>query len=112
MPKDELVEVVARALFANDDKYKGYPWFAVSPTVRDMFLSDAQAAIAASRPAILEEGYQRGVTEAYKAVCGTNADMCKSAVAAYRLCVDATNTLRVNYPPAPTAIRAIARGEG
>lgn len=61
-----------------------------------------QAAITAHRPLIMAEadnaGYQRAITEAYSAVCGTNADLCQEAGSAYRLCVEAVNRLRVGYP--------------
>ena len=40
---DDLREEIARALAASDDKWKGWPWVAISERVQKMFLADADA---------------------------------------------------------------------
>lgn len=51
----EIVEAVAIALFRNDPVYRTQQWQGLSGRAKAMFRSDAEKAIAAARPFILEE---------------------------------------------------------
>jgi hypothetical protein len=54
MTPEELREKVARAMFARSPLYSGLQWEAVNPLTRDMWLGDADAALAVVREAMRE----------------------------------------------------------
>ena len=69
MCKSQMIEEMAKALYANDDKYGKYPWGIATDRIKEMFRSDAKAAAksvekyfahdtnAASKPQVTDTKY-------------------------------------------------------